>query len=149
MARRSDASNRGASANRGRTSNTGHRPDPIERASLLHDRAVAARAQGQYETAMALARRALTMLEPAVGPDHPDVANVLTTLAGIQADCGAYREVERLVQRAISMMGQAQGGHRSGAAAGAGVRQMCACQLPHPVRSKNLCSESKVPCMLL
>jgi len=47
--------------------------------------AVAAHAQGQYTTALALGQQALTLLEHAEGPHHPDVANVLTTLAGTQA----------------------------------------------------------------
>src|SRR5215813_11242671 len=62
--------------------------DPLEKASQLHDLAVASREQGQYTEAAAWARQALAIFEREVGADHADVANVLGNLAGIHEDQG-------------------------------------------------------------
>src|SRR5262245_44012977 len=68
--------------------------DPIEAASRLHDRAVESRGQHKLAEAEALALRALRIMEEAVGPDHPDVANILNSLAGIHEDRGVYAVAE-------------------------------------------------------
>ena len=52
-----------------------------------------------YEEAEALARQALAAFEAETGPDHPDIANILNTLAGVHEDRGDYAEAERLYQR--------------------------------------------------
>jgi tetratricopeptide (TPR) repeat protein len=80
------------------------RPDALEGASRLHDDAVSARARGEFATAAALAREALSIFEHALGPDHPDVANVLNTLAGSYEDQGEYVQAERLYQRSVEIM---------------------------------------------
>jgi len=56
--------------------------DPAEVAAALHDRAVALFDRGERERARAAStcRRALTLMERAVGPDHPDVAAILNSL---------------------------------------------------------------------
>src|SRR5262249_23116025 len=68
--------------------------DPLEEVSRLHDLAVAWRAQGQYTDALAASQHALVLCEREVGPDHPDVANVLNTLAGTYEDQGNSTEAE-------------------------------------------------------
>ena len=78
--------------------------DPMEEVSRLHDLAVALRAQGQYAAALAASQQALALCEREVGPDHPDVANVLNTLAGTYEDQGHYAEAERLYQRSAAIM---------------------------------------------
>jgi tetratricopeptide (TPR) repeat protein len=78
--------------------------DPLEEASRLHDRAVSWRAQGQYAEALASSQQTLALCEREVGPDHPDVANVLNTLAGTYEDQGNYAEAEWLYQRSVAIM---------------------------------------------
>src|SRR5262245_52754287 len=65
------------------------RRDPVAVACRLHDRALACRAQGRPQKAEPLCRQALHLLEETVGPDHPDVANVLNTLGSIHLDQAA------------------------------------------------------------
>jgi len=60
--------------------------DPVDAASELHDQACAAQASGDYRRAAALCCRSVRMLENALGPQHPDLANVLNTLGAIYED---------------------------------------------------------------
>ena len=91
-------------------------PVSVEEACQLHERAVALREHGQHTEAATCARRALTFVEHACGPDYPDVANILNNLAGICADQGDYAEAARLAQRAVAIMEQATGSPRPGVA---------------------------------
>jgi tetratricopeptide (TPR) repeat protein len=68
-----------------------------------------ARAEGKHARATSLSLRALRLLEKAEGSDHPDVANVLNTLAGVHEDQSEYPEAERLYQRAVKIMENAVG----------------------------------------
>jgi len=83
--------------------------DPLEEASRVHDVAVSLRDEGQYEAAAALARRALAAFEAETGPDHPDIANILNTWAGVHEDRGDYAEAERLYRRSVDIMEQVTG----------------------------------------
>ena len=76
----------------------------MEEASRLHDLAVSWRAQGQYAAALASSQQALALCEQEVGPDHPDVANILNTLAGTYEDQDNYAEAEQLYQRSVAIM---------------------------------------------
>lgn len=78
--------------------------DDIDAACGLHDSAVSYRAEGKYDQAESLGLQALMIFEKAVGPKHPDVANILNNLAGIHVDRGEYAEAERLYQRSVSIM---------------------------------------------
>src|SRR5262245_16156794 len=78
-------------------------PDPLDAVCRLHDRSLTWRDQGQYVRAAAAARRALALAERAVGPDHPDVANILINLAGIAEAQGDYASAERQAQRAVTI----------------------------------------------
>ena len=80
--------------------------DDLDLSCRLHDRAVAARADGKYGQAESLGQRALALLERAAGPDHPDVANVLNHLAGLHVDRSEYAKAEALYQRAVRIMEQ-------------------------------------------
>jgi tetratricopeptide (TPR) repeat protein len=83
--------------------------DPLEKASELHDLAVSLRAQDQYAAAMAASRQALAVFEREVGPDHPDVANILNTLAGLHQDQGEYGQAEQLLQRSVALLARVPG----------------------------------------
>jgi tetratricopeptide (TPR) repeat protein len=76
----------------------------MDDAVRLHDLAVSRWAEGRPQEAVPLCRQALTRVEYAVGRQHPDVANLLNTLAGLYADLGDYDEAERLAQRSVAMM---------------------------------------------
>src|SRR5262245_44667419 len=83
--------------------------DPVDEAVRLHDLAVSRRAAGKLQEAVPLCRQALAVFESEAGPDHPDVANILNTLAGIYEDLGDSAEAERLAQRSVAMMEEATG----------------------------------------
>jgi tetratricopeptide (TPR) repeat protein len=84
-------------------------PVSVEEACQLHERAVALREHGQHAEAATCARHALASFERACGPNHPDVANILSNLADICADQGNYAEAVLLAQRAVAIMEQATG----------------------------------------
>src|SRR5262249_22939860 len=68
--------------------------DPVDRACHLHDRAAADRP----------CRQALRLLLANVGPDHPDVANVLNTLGRIRQDLGHDAAAARLFRQSARIM---------------------------------------------
>ena len=133
--------------------------EPLEAACRLHDLAVSLRAQGQYAEALASSQQALVVFEREVGPDHPDVATVLNTLAGIHQAQGEYAEAERLYRRSGEILDamtasrsglgalQAPGarrGHRRGTLGGArpgGGREKAVCfAYPWPLHLQALTS---------
>src|SRR5262245_47854217 len=58
---------------------------------------------GKYADAVPLAQRALAIREKALGPDHPDVAQSLNTLATLYSKQGLYAETEPLYTRALAI----------------------------------------------
>jgi len=78
--------------------------DPLDEAVRLHDLAVSRRAEGKLREAVPLCRQALTLVERAIGLHHPDVANILNSLAGLYADLSDYAEAEQLSQRSVALM---------------------------------------------
>jgi tetratricopeptide (TPR) repeat protein len=83
--------------------------DPLDDTVRLHDLAVSRQAEGRLQEAVPLCRQALALVERAVGPHHPDVANILDTLTGIYEDLGDYAEAVRLSQRSVAMMEEVTG----------------------------------------
>ncbi len=57
------------------------------------------RVLGRYAEAEPLLQRSLAILEKALGPEHPDVANSLHNLAELYRAQGRYAEAEPLLQR--------------------------------------------------
>jgi tetratricopeptide (TPR) repeat protein len=76
----------------------------VEAAVRLHDRAVALTGQGRLGEARELAQRSLRGLESVLGPRHPDVANVLDTLATIEEERGDPAAAERFLRRAAAAL---------------------------------------------
>jgi Tetratricopeptide repeat len=68
-------------------------PAMLVRAAELRDR-------GEYEAALAAARRAVNALVRDVDPDNTALAQVLTVLGRAEADLGRYAEAERILRRA-------------------------------------------------
>ena len=58
---------------------------------------------GQYDEAIPLAKRVLTICEKTLGPNHPDVAGPLNYLALLYAAKGDYAKAEPLYQRALAI----------------------------------------------
>lgn len=68
-----------------------------------HGLATALRAQGRYDEAEPLHRKALADIERVLGPDHKQVAYVLTDLAFLYHDQGRYDDAEPLYRRALNI----------------------------------------------
>src|SRR5262245_30851500 len=65
--------------------------------------------KGKYADAIQLAERALVIWEIALGPEHPDVANSLNTLAELYRTKGDYAKAEPPHQRALAIWEKALG----------------------------------------
>jgi tetratricopeptide (TPR) repeat protein len=63
----------------------------------------------RYAGAEPLNRRALAILEKALGPWHLDTASCLYNLAGLLRDTGAYEEAETLFRRTLAINEKVQG----------------------------------------
>src|SRR5579862_3251241 len=74
--------------------------DLLEVANRLHDAAASYCAQGKHLKARPLCLRSLRILESTLGPKHPDVANVLHTLAGTYEP---PEQAEELYLRSLSI----------------------------------------------
>ena len=66
-------------------------------------------AQGKYAQAEPRYRRALAIIEKALGPEHPDVATVLDSLAGLYEAQGKYLQAEPRYRRALAILEKALG----------------------------------------
>ena len=88
--------------------------EPIKAADLARRCAIYLWARGEYETAEQLCARALTIVEKALGPDHPDVARALNNLAVLYMELGRHAEAEPLLTRALAVRERELGSdHRS------------------------------------
>src|SRR4051794_31336396 len=86
------------------TTRNSNRGDRIARACRLFDRAHASYTRGRLAAAEKTGRQSLELLEKAQGAYHPDVSNVLNTLAAIVQARGAYDEAEALARRSVEIM---------------------------------------------
>src|SRR5580704_8615216 len=64
---------------------------------------------GRYAEAIPLAQQVLAIREKMLGPDHPDVALSLNSLASLYDKQGRYAEAEPLYKRALVIRGKAFG----------------------------------------
>ena len=65
--------------------------------------------KGDYAGAEPLYRRALAIREKALGPEHPDTAQILNNLAELLHDKGDYAGAEPLYRRALAINEKALG----------------------------------------
>ena len=84
-------------------------PDDPRLATTLNALAVLYRAQGRYAKAEPLHKRALAIVEKALGPAHPHVATSLNNLAALYYAQRRYDEAEPLYQHAITITERAMG----------------------------------------
>src|SRR5688572_14114643 len=83
--------------------------DAVSGAVRLHDLAISLHAHGNLAEAAKACQQSLRKLESALPGIHPDIANVLNTLARIRGDQGAFGEAERLSKRSIRMLENVHG----------------------------------------
>jgi tetratricopeptide (TPR) repeat protein len=74
-------------------------------------------AQGRYAEAEPLFKRALAIMEKALRPDHPDVANFLNNLASLYQAQRRYAEAEPLYKRSLAIVEKALGAEHPNVAA--------------------------------
>ena len=83
--------------------------DIVSVARALNELALSLWRAGRYIEAEPLFRRALTIDEKALGPDHSGVAAACSNLALVLRDTGRYAEAEALFRRALSIVEKALG----------------------------------------
>ncbi len=83
--------------------------DELRETEELNRQVVQLYNQGRYADAIPLAERALAIREKALGPEHPDVATSLSSLAELYRATGAYAKAELLHTRALAIDEKAYG----------------------------------------
>jgi len=81
----------------------------LQEARKLHDESIQLRTKGQYDAALPLAERALSIRERALGPDHPDFGRSLNNLATVFFGKRDYAQAEGLYQRSLAILEKALG----------------------------------------
>src|SRR6516225_9373463 len=89
-------------------SHAGH-AQGVEDATALHQKVIELKKQGRYSDAVPLAQRALAIQEKTLGPDHPDVALPLYSLASLYSELGRYGDAEPLLKRSLAINEKAYG----------------------------------------
>lgn len=95
-----------AAGNRQAALNGDREDGPVDAAGQADDlnREVEALYQcGQYADAIPLAEKSLALREQALGPEHPDTAKSLNSLAELYRAMGAYGKAEPLYDRALAI----------------------------------------------
>ena len=75
----------------------------------LDNLAMLYQAQGKYAEAEPLYERSLAMTEKTLGPEHPEVAQILNNLASLYQAWGKHAEAEPIIVRALAIMEKALG----------------------------------------
>jgi CHAT domain-containing protein/tetratricopeptide (TPR) repeat protein len=83
----------------------------LAEAKRLSDQSIELFEQGKYAEAIPLVQRALALREKALGPKHPDVAEMLSDLGLMYKLSGDYARAELLYQRALAIYEQVQPPH--------------------------------------
>ncbi|WP_437563087.1 CHAT domain-containing tetratricopeptide repeat protein [Sorangium sp. So ce542] len=81
----------------------------VDEANRLTAEADARKAQGRYEGAIPLLKRALALYENVLGTNHPTVAKALSNLGVLHREQGDYAQAEQLHRRALAMRAEALG----------------------------------------
>jgi tetratricopeptide (TPR) repeat protein len=81
----------------------------LARANALDQQVIQLYRQGLYGDAVPVATDVLAIREKALGPDHPDVARGLNSLALLYHHQGRYTEAEPLYQRNLPIAEKARG----------------------------------------
>jgi tetratricopeptide (TPR) repeat protein len=70
---------------------------------ILNDEVKSLYQRGQYDRAVAVAKKALKIAQTTGGPDHPAVAMSLNSLAGLYYTQGRYAQAEPLYKRSLAI----------------------------------------------
>lgn len=81
----------------------------LARAIQLYQEVTKLTGQGQFQNAIPLALRALSIQEKALGPDHPSVAQGLTVVAALYFKLGRNAEAEPLYKRSLDILEKTSG----------------------------------------
>lgn len=81
----------------------------LARTEVLQKTANYLLARGQYEQAKPLCLQALYMREQLLGPQHPDLAHLLYSLARLSHEQGKYEQAKPFLKRALQIIGQGLG----------------------------------------
>jgi len=76
----------------------------VETAESLNKKVMSLYHAGEYRTAFPLAMRVLNLREKTLGPNHPDVAVALQTLAGLYEAVGDYKNAAPFDKRALKIL---------------------------------------------
>jgi len=79
--------------------------DQLDQARILDGLAYTLRNQGRYLEAIEPSQKALAIVEKVFGPDHPEVAMGLNSLAELYRELGEYNKAKPLYERAIAIFG--------------------------------------------
>jgi CHAT domain-containing protein/Tfp pilus assembly protein PilF len=82
---------------------------PLEEAKALNRKVIELYRQGQYLEAIGIAKRVLSLFEKTLGPEHPNVATGLNTLARLHKSLGDYAKAEPLYQQSLTIREKAFG----------------------------------------
>jgi len=83
---------------------------PEVEAEMKHNIGVTYLRLGHYEEAEGLLRSSLKMWQDLYGPDHPDLAEPLTSLAVLRHERGDYEEAELMYRNALAIKRKQYGG---------------------------------------
>jgi len=84
-------------------------PEGLYASGLLNHIAMVHLDKGDFPQARALQEQSVGMLEAALGPDHPDVANVLINLGNVHYATGEFARTQAIDERALAIYEQAFG----------------------------------------
>jgi tetratricopeptide (TPR) repeat protein len=87
------------------------RADPREEAAALSAIGVMLLGKGELDEALAHQQRALTLFEDALGPDQPDIADLLLNMGNVLRQQGKLDEALSCLQRALAIREKALGPH--------------------------------------
>ena len=81
----------------------------LDEAARLYKKSVQLYQQGQYQEAIPLAKRCLSIVEKALGPDHPNVAASLNNLGLLYYSLRDYARAEPLLKRSLDIYEKVRG----------------------------------------
>ena len=81
----------------------------LDEVKRLNQKAKELYGEGKYNEAIPYAQQVLTIIEKALGKDHPNVATSLNNLAGLYKVIGRYSEAEPLYKRSLEIREKALG----------------------------------------
>ena len=83
---------------------------------MLNQAVIKLHRAGEYDRAVVVAKKALEVAEKDFGPNHPNVVQSLTNLAGLYSAQGRHDEAEKLNKRALAIKGKTLSAGRPGLA---------------------------------